>query len=70
MAAAQPHLSYWERNPPYAAVAIALYAKLPLEHPADPKGTKATPPTLKFPSGCAGNPWKHLTLLFQHIQLQ
>eukprot|EP00775_Hariotina_reticulata_P007441 gene7441-7651_t len=51
MAAVQPSLSYWERNPPYAAVAVALYANVPLEHAADPKGTKATIPTLKFPSG-------------------
>eukprot|EP00878_Enallax_costatus_P010415 GHUV01010871.1.p1 GENE.GHUV01010871.1~~GHUV01010871.1.p1 ORF type:complete len:501 (+),score=123.71 GHUV01010871.1:69-1571(+) len=50
-AAEQPQLSYWERNPPYAAVALAHQANVPLKHAADPKGTNKSIPTLKFASG-------------------
>jgi hypothetical protein len=49
----QPVLTYWDRNPPFAAVALAQQANLALQHAADPKATNKTIATLKFPSGCA-----------------
>lgn len=47
-------LSYWERNPPFAAVAFAKLLGVDLNHAADPKGTKETVATLRFSSG-----WVH-----------
>eukprot|EP00882_Tetradesmus_deserticola_P022908 GHRQ01024902.1.p1 GENE.GHRQ01024902.1~~GHRQ01024902.1.p1 ORF type:complete len:295 (-),score=11.31 GHRQ01024902.1:452-1336(-) len=47
----QPVLTYWDRNPPFAAVALAQHANLALQHAADPKATNKTTATLKFPSG-------------------
>jgi glutamyl-tRNA synthetase len=48
---AEPVLTYWERQPPLAAVALAKHANVSLKHEADPKATKETVPTLKFSSG-------------------
>ncbi|KAI8476061.1 MAG: tRNA synthetases class I, catalytic domain-containing protein [Monoraphidium minutum] len=48
---AEPTLTYWERQPPLAGVALAKHANVPLKHEADPKATKETVPTLKFPTG-------------------
>ncbi len=50
---ADPKLTYWERNPPYAAVALAALANVPVNNVADPKATKETVPALQFASGCA-----------------
>ena len=47
----QPLLTYWDRNAPFGAVAVARFANTHLKHAAEPKGTKETVPTLKFPSG-------------------
>jgi hypothetical protein len=49
----QPVLTYWDRNPPFAAVALAQHANVALQHAADPKATNKSIATLKFPSGCA-----------------
>lgn len=49
--AEQPVLTYWERQPPLAALALAKHADVQLKHEADPKATKETVPTLTFPSG-------------------
>ncbi len=49
----QPALSYWERNPPYAALALAAHLGLELPHAADAKARKGTPHTLAFAGGCA-----------------
>lgn len=48
---AEPMLTYWERNPPYAAIALAQEAKVELQHAADPKATKETITKLQFPNG-------------------
>jgi hypothetical protein len=48
----QPLLTYWDRNPPYAAVALAAAAGVEVPHAADPKATKETLAKLQFPSGC------------------
>lgn len=61
----QPQLTYWERNPPYAAVALAHQAKVDLQHGADPKGTNKSIPTLKFVSGCVSA--LRLTLLDDYL---
>jgi hypothetical protein len=45
-------LSYWDRAPPLAALALAAHAGLPLEHGPDPKATNKTIPKLTFASGC------------------
>jgi len=50
-AAAQPTLTYWDRQPPLAAVALAKHTNVDLKHTADPKATKETIPTLRFASG-------------------
>lgn len=50
-AAASPLLTYWDRTPPYAAIALAEAANVSLSHAADPKGTKETITKLQFPSG-------------------
>uniref|UniRef100_A0A383W857 glutamate--tRNA ligase n=1 Tax=Tetradesmus obliquus TaxID=3088 RepID=A0A383W857_TETOB len=47
----QPVLTYWDRNPPFAAVALAQAANVALQHAADLKATNKTNATLKFPSG-------------------
>lgn len=52
----QPQLTYWERNPPYAALALAQEAKVDLQHAADPKATKETIAKLQFSIGCVGDP--------------
>ncbi|PNH09799.1 putative glutamate--tRNA ligase, cytoplasmic [Tetrabaena socialis] len=39
-------LSFWERNPPYAALAIARLGEVPVAAVPDPKATKETIPTL------------------------
>lgn len=44
-------LTYWERQPPFAALALGKYAGVGLQHAADPKATKETVPTLRFPGG-------------------
>lgn len=46
-----PKLTYWERNPPYAAIALSFQAGVALEHAADPKATNKSVPTLKFAAG-------------------
>lgn len=48
----QPQLTYWDRQPPYAAVALAHEAKVDLQHAADPKATKETIAKLQFSNGC------------------
>lgn len=50
-ASAQPTLTYWDRQPPFAAVALAKHANVAVKHESDPKATKQTIPTLSFPSG-------------------
>lgn len=47
----QPVLTYWDRNPPYAAIALAKHAGVDLKHEADPKATNKTVATLRFESG-------------------
>jgi glutamyl-tRNA synthetase len=47
----EPTLTYWDRQPPLAALALAQHADVPLKHEADPKATKETVATLTFPSG-------------------
>ena len=49
--APQPTLTYWDRQPPFAALALAKHAHVDLSHEADPKATKETVPTLAFDSG-------------------
>jgi glutamyl-tRNA synthetase len=44
-------LTYWERNPPFAAIGAASLAKVLLPHEADPKATKETVPTITFSTG-------------------
>ncbi|PNW76392.1 hypothetical protein CHLRE_11g467547v5 [Chlamydomonas reinhardtii] len=39
-------LTFWDRNPPYAAVALARLANVPVAATHDPKATKETVPTL------------------------
>ena len=51
-ASQQPLLTYWDRTPPYAAIALAQEAKVDLQHAADPKATKETVATLQFSNGC------------------
>jgi hypothetical protein len=48
----QAQLTYWDRNPPYAAIALAQEAGVALEHAADPKATKETIAKLQFANGC------------------
>jgi hypothetical protein len=45
-------LTYWDRNPPYAVIALAQEASIDLPHAADPKATKETTAKLQFPTGC------------------
>jgi hypothetical protein len=45
-------LTYWERNPPYAAVGFARLLGTSLRHAADPKGTNKTTVALRFAGGC------------------
>ena len=47
-AAAGALLTYWDRNPPYAAIALAKHAGVDLKHEADPKATNKTVATLRF----------------------
>jgi hypothetical protein len=56
MAAAAPLLTYWDRAPPFACVALSKYAGVELKHEADPKATKETVPTLQFDGGCVIEP--------------
>ncbi|GAX82872.1 hypothetical protein CEUSTIGMA_g10298.t1 [Chlamydomonas eustigma] len=44
-------LSFWDKNPPLAAVSITKLSALPLEIKSDPKGNKDTAHCLTFPSG-------------------
>ncbi len=46
-----PVVSFWERNVPYASMAVTKLAGAAVEHKTDPKGTKDTVVTLTFPSG-------------------
>jgi hypothetical protein len=46
-----PQLSYWEKTPPFAAVAMAGAAGVQLPHGADPKATNKTITKLQFPGG-------------------
>jgi hypothetical protein len=39
-------LTFWDRNPPYAAVAVARLGDVPVSPTPDPKATKETVPTL------------------------
>lgn len=39
-------LTFWERNPPFAALATARLGGVPVAATPDPKGTKETVPTL------------------------
>lgn len=48
----QAQVTYWDRNPPYAAIALAQEAGVALEHAADPKATKETIAKLQFANGC------------------
>jgi hypothetical protein len=48
----QPSLTYWDRNPPYAAIALAQEAGVELQHAACPKATKETIAKLEFANGC------------------
>jgi glutamyl-tRNA synthetase len=43
--------TYWERSPPFAALALANLGGVAFEHAADPKATNKTVPTLKFEGG-------------------
>lgn len=49
--AAQPQLTYWDRQPPYAAIALAQEAGVDLHHAADPHATKETIASLQFSNG-------------------
>lgn len=51
-AVSQPQLTYWDRTPPYAAIALAQEAGVELQHAADPKATKETITKLQFANGC------------------
>lgn len=58
-----PSLSFWDRIPPFGAVAAAKIASVALIVTPDAKGTKDTVPTLKFANGyvrvqisCKNNP--------------
>lgn len=48
---AAPLLSFWERAPPYGALAVSGLAGVPIEAKADPKATKDTSTKLTLPSG-------------------
>lgn len=48
---ASPVLTFWERNPPFAAQAAAKVAQASIEAKVDLKGTKDTVATLSFASG-------------------
>jgi glutamyl-tRNA synthetase len=52
---AEAALTYWDRAPPYALVALASMAGVPLELKPDPKAGKDAPPTLRLASGCVGH---------------
>lgn len=49
--AAAPVLTFWERNPPFAALAAAKLSGASLDAKPDPKATKDTVATLTFASG-------------------
>ncbi|KAF8056743.1 glutamate--tRNA ligase [Scenedesmus sp. PABB004] len=68
--AAGPRLAYWDRAPPYAAVALAGLAGLDLQHGADPAATNKTVPALRFPGGeeLAGTPLVLKFLTRQAVQ--
>jgi glutamyl-tRNA synthetase len=44
-------LTFWERNPPLAAVAVAKLLDVDVAPDPDPKATKDTVPTLKLSTG-------------------
>lgn len=48
---AAPLLTFWERNPPFAALAAAKLSGAVIDAKPDPKATKDTIATLTFPSG-------------------
>jgi hypothetical protein len=48
---AAPTLTFWERNAPVAAVAVAKFCNVSITATADPKGTKDTVAALKLPTG-------------------
>ena len=49
-------LTFWDRQPPLAALALAQHAGVPLSHEADPKATKETVAKMTFPSGWVAVP--------------
>ena len=51
MADPAPELTFWERNPPFAALAAAKLAGASVSAKPDPKATKDTVATLTFASG-------------------
>jgi hypothetical protein len=56
----QPSLTYWDRNPPYAAIALAEQAGVELQHAACPKATKETIAKLEFANGCVAEQMQQL----------
>jgi len=50
-AAERPILSYFEKSPPLAAIAVANLSGVDVELKADPKFTKDSLPALSLPGG-------------------